>query len=118
MALKSTITNSVNNAFNLIGDLGETITFTNSTIEGYNFANHSPQGSATETVSVKGIVARQYKDITDNPRLLADITLKTTDLSTIELDNYDLVTFRSKNWNINSVTDNGFITNVTVAREI
>ena len=118
MALKSTITSSVNNAFNLIGDLGETINFTNASIEGYDFSNNSVEGNATTLVSIKGIVSKQYKDISDNPRLLSDITIKTTDLSAIELDNYDLVNFRSKNWNINNVSDNGFITVITVAREI
>ena len=118
MALKSTITSSVNNAFNLIGDLGEIITFTNSTIGGYDFSNHSIQGSATQEVTIKGIVSKQYKDITDNPRLLADIVLKSADIDGVELDGYDTIIFRSKQWRINSLTDNGFVVNLTVAREI
>ena len=118
MALKSTITSSVNSAFNLIGDLGEIITFTNSTANEYDFNNHSVTQTTLQPVQIKGIVAKQYKNTSDNPRLLTDITLKSADVDAVELDNYDIVNFRSKDWKINSVDDNGFIVRVTVAREI
>ena len=118
MALKSTITSSVNSAFNLIGDLGEIITFTNSTVSEYNFNNHSVTKTTLQPVTIKGIVSKQYKNISDNPRLLSDITLKSADVDAVELDGYDIVNFRSRDWKINSIDDNGFIVKVTVAREI
>ena len=41
MSYKTLITNNVTNAFNLVGDIAEDMTFTNETVSGYDFANQT-----------------------------------------------------------------------------
>ena len=117
MSFKTLITNNVTNAFNLIGDLAENITFTNTTVNDYDFANQSINSNTDTSINIKGVVIKSYKTNDDNPRINADIMIKSSDVNSEILDGYDTVVLRSKTWNINKIEDDGYVINLTVGRE-
>jgi hypothetical protein len=118
MSFKTLITNNVTNAFNLIGDLAENITFTNTTVNDYDFANQSINSTTDTSINIKGVVIKNYKTNDDNPRMNADIMIKSSDVNSEILDGYDTVVLRSKTWNINKIEDDGYVINLTVGREV
>lgn len=118
MSFKTLITNNVTNAFNLIGDLAESITFTNTTVSEYDFANQSMTSTTDASLTIKGVVTKSYKTNDDKPRINADIMIKSSDVDSEILDGYDTVVLRSKTWNINKMEDDGYIINLTIGREI
>lgn len=118
MSFKTLITNNVTNAFNLIGDLAENITFTNTTVTEYDFANQSTVSTEDTSLTIKGVVTKSYKTNDDKPRINADVMIKSSDVNSEVLDGYDTVVLRSKTWSINSMEDNGYTINLTIGREI
>lgn len=118
MSFKTLITDNVTNAFNLIGDLAETLTFTNTTVSEYDFANQSMTSSTDSSLTIKGVVIKSYKTNDDKPRLNADIMIKSSDVNSEILDGYDTVLLRNKTWSINTMEDNGYVINITLGREI
>lgn len=118
MAFRNLIQSQVNNAFNLIGDLAENIMFTNNSVSEYNFETGDTTEVTGSQVTIRGVVSKMSKDVNDNTMIVAELTLKTSDVSTIEIDNYDAITFRNKSWSINSVEDNGFATILTAVRKV
>jgi len=117
MSYKTLINSNVTNAFSLVGDLAEDIQFTNVTVTGYNFGTQAVDSSTADPITVKGIVTNSYKTNDDKPRINADIILKSSDIDSKVIDNYDSVIFGSKTYAINKYEDNGFIINVQVGRE-
>jgi hypothetical protein len=118
MSFKNLITNNVTTAFNLIGDLAENLTFTNTTVSDYDFANQSTTSTSDVSLTIKGVVTKSYKTNNDKPRINADIMIKSSDVNSEILDGYDTVVLRSKTWSINSMEDNGYVINLTIGREI
>jgi len=118
MSFKTLITNNVTNAFNLIGDLAENITFTNTTVSEYDFANQSTVSTTDTSLDIKGVVTKSYKTNDDKPRINADIMIKSSDVNSEILDGYDSIILRSKTWSINKIEDDGYVINLTVGREI
>lgn len=118
MSFKTLITNNVTNAFNLIGDLAENITFTNTTVNEYDFSSQSTVSTTDTSLTIKGVVTKSYKTNNDKPRINADVMIKSSDVNSEILDGYDTVVLRSKTWSINSMEDNGYTINLTIGREI
>lgn len=118
MSYKTLITNNVKDAFNLVGDIAEDMTFTNQTVDSYDFATQTVVNGNSTTKTVKGIVNKEYKTNDDKPRINADIYLKSADIDSKELDGYDSLVFRSKTWGINKYEDNGYLITLTVGREV
>ena len=118
MAFKTLITNQVNSAFNLIQDLAEDITFTNNSVSEYNFETGETTQVDGAQVIIKGVISKMSKDINDNTMMIAEVILKTEDASAVDIDNYDIISFRNKTWNVNSVDDNGFAVTLNVARKV
>ena len=128
MAFRTLITNQVNSAFNLLQDLAENITFTNISVgdggdRDYNFATgeitKTNPGSADPTsTTIKGVVTKMNKNPSDNTIIEAEVILKSADAKITDLDNYDTINFRNKDWSINSVEDNGFSVTVIAARKV
>jgi hypothetical protein len=118
MSFKTLITNNVTNAFNLIGDLAESITFTNTTVSDYDFSNQSMTSTTDASLTIKGVVTKSYKTNDDKPRINADIMIKSSDVNSEVLDGYDTVVLRSKTWSINKMEDDGYVINLTIGREI
>ena len=118
MSFKTLITDNVTNAFYLIGDIAEDITFTNTTVSDYDFATQTTQSSTDNNLTVKAVVVKSYKTNDDRPRINADIIIKSSDVNSEILDGYDTVYLRSKNWSINTMEDNGYIINIQLGREV
>ena len=118
MAFKNLIANQVNSAFNLIQDLAEDITFTNNSVSEYNFDTGETTQVDGTSITIKGVISKMSKDINDNTMMVAEVTLKTSDVSSIDIDNYDVISFRNKTWNVNSVDDNGFAVTLTAVRKV
>ena len=119
MAFKSLITNEVRNAFNLLQDLAEDITFTNNTSTSYDFSTGDVTEDANKTTTIiKGVISKMSKDVNDNTMIIAEVILKSEDASIIDIDNYDTINFRNRNWSINNVEDNGFAVTLTAARKV
>lgn len=118
MAFKNRILNQVNRAFDILQDLAEDISFTNVTDVEYDFNNSEASETVETTKIIKGVITKMYKDINDNTILLSEVIIKTVDASGNDLDNYDTITFRNKNWNINSLEDNGFSVTIIAARKV
>ena len=118
MSFKTLITNNVTTAFDLIGDLAETVTFTNTTVSDYDFANQSVSTSTDTDLSIKAVVVKSYKTNDDRPRLNAELLIKSSDVDSTIIDGYDTVVYRSKTWNINKFEDNGYVINIEIGREI
>jgi hypothetical protein len=116
MALKTLITNAVNGAFTSVGDLAEDIIFVNKSASDYNFTTGAVTQTTIGNKTLKGIVSKTYKSNTDSTVILADVLIKSVDATVLDLDNYDTVTLRSKNWSINNVDDNGFTVTMQLAR--
>lgn len=114
MALKTTISNAVDSAFVAVQDLAEDVSFTNNTAQGYNFDTGVVEETAGTTTTVQGIFTGYTKQ--DSNNLVGTIIFKSSEVSAVELDNYDQLTWRSQNWNINNIEDNGFSTTVTIVR--
>jgi hypothetical protein len=118
MSFKNLLNNNVTTAFNLIGDLAENITFTNTTVTEYDFANQSTTSTTDVSLSIKGVVIKVYKTNNDKPRINADIMIKSSDVNSEVLDGYDTIVLRSKTWAIKEIDDNGYVINLTIGREI
>lgn len=118
MSYKTLINNNITNAFSLVGDLAEDIQFTNITVTGYNFNTQTVNSSSTSPITIKGIISKSYKTNDDKPRLNVDIMLKSTDIDSKVLDNYDSVIFGGKTYSINKYEDNGYLLSIEVGREI
>tara|TARA_R110002126_G_scaffold108262_5_gene244205 strand:- start:12908 stop:13264 length:357 start_codon:yes stop_codon:yes gene_type:complete len=118
MSFKNLLNNNVTTAFNLIGDLAENITFTNTTVSEYDFANQSTTSTTDASLSIKGVVIKVYKTNNDKPRINADIMIKSSDVNSEVLDGYDTIVLRSKTWAIKEIDDNGYVINLTIGREI
>ena len=117
MSYRTLITNNITDAFNLVGDIAEDMTFTNENVSGYDFATQTVINGSSSTKTVKGIVTKEYKTNDDKPRINADIMLKSSDIDSKTLDGYDTLVFRSKTWAINKYEDNGYVITLTVGRE-
>ena len=118
MSFKTLLTNNITNAFNLIGDLAENMTFTNTTVNDYDFANQSTTSTTDASLVIKGVVTKSYKTNNDKPRMNADVMIKSSDVDSEVLDGYDTVVLRSKTWTINEMTDDGYVINLTIGREV
>lgn len=120
MAFKNLIRNQVNNAFNLIQDLAEDITFINSTVttDNYNFSTDGgfTEPTAADSITIKGVISQMSKDVNDNTIVNAQVTLNTN--NSIEFDNYDTISFRNKTWSVTSVEDNGFVVILNATRKV
>ena len=118
MSFKTLIDSNVINAFSLVGDLATNVQFTNVTVTGYNFANQTVDSTTIAPISIKGIITNSYRtNDNDKPRVNADIILKSSDIDSKVLDNYDSVIFGGNTYAINKYDDSGFIINITVGRE-
>lgn len=118
MALnKRIITTQVNNAFRLLGDLGENIIFNNVQASSYNFDTGETEQIESLSQTIRGVVFKQYAASGDNPKIKMEVLIKSEDINSNELDNYDNVNLRSKNWVIDEFEDNGFAINLKLSRK-
>ena len=117
MSYSKLIKNNVKMAFNVIGDLGEDIVFTNKTVSNYNFATQSISENTDTPITVKAVIESQYRTNDDTPRLECKIMIDSANLDSKIIDNYDTVVLRGKNWKINSFEDNNYVINLIVGRE-
>ena len=118
MSFKTLINSNVTNAFSLVGDLATDVQFTNITVTGYNFGNQTVNSTAISPITIKGIITKSYRtNDNDKPRINADIILKSSDIDSKIIDNYDSIIFGGNTYAINSYEDNGFIINITVGKE-
>ena len=118
MAFRNLITSNINNAFtNLLGDLAETITFTNNSVTGYDFNTGETVENEGTAVTVRGVVGSIEKDTNDNTRYTGSITVRTSDINGEQIDNYDVLRFRNRDWDIVSADENSFVVVINVARK-
>lgn len=111
------LTTNVEKAFSLIGDLAEDVILSTIDTVAYDFATSTTSTNAAATTTVSGVISKIYNSDAPNTQLYADIILKSTDISIDGLDNYDVVTFRSKSWNIVRADDNGFVITLVVSKK-
>ena len=107
---------NVDLAFNLIGDLAEDITLKTTATAEYDFSTSTMNTTADTQSVIKGVISKIYSPEEDNSKLLADIIVKSTDISVDEIDNYDVVNFRNKDWNIVTAKDNSYVITITVSK--
>ena len=105
---------NVDLAFNLIGDLAEDVTLKTTASVDYDFSTSTTNTTADTQKVIKGVISKIYSPEEDNSILLADIIVKSTDISVDEIDNYDVVNFRNKDWNMRVAKDNSYIITITV----
>jgi len=117
MSYQKLIQNNVNLAFDLIGDIGENITFTNKTVTDYNFSTQTVSSSVDTSITVKAVVESQYRTNDDTPRLECNLLIDSKNIDSKNIDNYDNIVFRNKTWKILKFEDNNYIINLTVGRE-
>jgi len=117
MGYHKLIQDNVKMAFDTIGDIGEDITFTNKNVTSYNFATQSVNTSIDTSITVKAVIESQYRTNDDKPRLECKIMIDSANLDSKNIDNYDIVVLRGKNWKINSFEDNNYVINLIVGRE-
>ena len=110
--MRAQITNGVNLAFSLLGDLTEKVVFTNVGVSGYDFAS----GEVTETVStgvtIPGILEKRYLSSAEPAKERIDFLFRSSEM--VDPTVYDIVEFDSKKWVIVSSSNNGFVTSVVV----
>jgi len=117
MGYHKLIQDNVKNAFNVIGDIAEDITFTNKNVTSYNFTTQSVVSSTDVSFTVKAVIESQYRTNDDTPRLECKIMIDSANLDSKLIDNYDNVVIRGKTWKINSFEDNNYVINLIVGRE-
>ena len=117
MSFKTLINSNVTNAFSLVGDLATDVQFTNITVTGYDFGNQTVNSTTISPITIKGIITKSYRTNDDKPRINADIILKSSDIDSKTIDNYDSIIFGGNTYSINKYEDNGFIINIEVGRE-
>lgn len=115
MAFRSAIQRGVDSAFSIIGDLGTTLTFTNTTSSTYDFGNGESTETSLPDATILGIVSNVKRNTVENSTT-ATISLKSNDAT--GLDVYDEVTFNSNTWKVISYSDNDYIVTVEVSRSI
>lgn len=116
MALKDTISNAVDGAFVAVQDLAEDVSFTNRTASNYNFSTGTIEETTDTAKTIKGIFTGYTKE--NGTDLVGNMIFKSSDVTAVELDNYDTLTWRSQNWNINNIDDNGFAITVQIVRKL
>lgn len=117
MSYSKLIKNNVKMAFNIIGDLGEDIVFTNKTVSNYNFTTQSVDTATDTSFTAKAVVENQFRTNDDTPRLECNLMFDSDYLDSKKIDNYDTVVFRGKTWKINKFEDNNYVITLTVGRE-
>ena len=118
MAFRTLITNEVNNAFNLLQDLAENITFTNVSNVSYDFSTGETSETTGDQATYRAVITKMNKNPSDSTIITAEVLLKTADVDIEDLDNYDTLRFRNNDWKINNIEDNGFAVTLTVARKV
>lgn len=119
MALRNLVSQNVNNAFRLIGDLAEPITFTRMQAEfDLNSDENGFDETEQSTININGVISSQTRDVENSSIILTEVVLKSSDVTAnnVILDSYDTISFRNKVWNVDNYSDNGFITTVFVRR--
>ena len=117
MSYSKLIKNNVKMAFNVIGDIGEDIVFTNKTVSNYNFTTQSVDTVTDTSFTAKAVVENQFRTNDDTPRLECNLMFDSDYLDSKKIDNYDTVVFRGKTWKINKFEDNNYVITLTVGRE-
>lgn len=117
MAFRALIQANVASAFNIVGDLAETVTLTTTAPGSFNLATGTRTEGPAVTDTVKAVVGIADRD-TDGDAISANIILSIPShtIST-PLSEYTTVT-RPGNvlWDVVEYVDDGFITQITIRR--
>jgi len=109
MSLRSKISSAVDKAFAAAGDLVQTATLSNKTVQSYDFGSRSTTSNQS-TSSVKVILL-------DKKNSQGTITTSAIMKSGVNLDVYDTLTIGNKVYRIVDSSDNDFAIEFTLVRE-
>ena len=111
MSLSAKVNAAVNKAFAAAGDLVKTATLSNKSVSSYNFATRSVE-SFTSTLNVEVIITTSNK--ASGESINASAIMK----SGVDLSVYDTLTVEDKAYKIVSYTDNHFVIEAQLAKEV
>ena len=115
-SFKQLLDTNVTKAFNLIGDLAEDIKLKTVTSTDFDFSTSTTTTTNDTQITIKGVVSKVYNSEGADTKMLADIIIKSKDISIDTIDNYDVVFLRGKDWNIKTAEDNGYVITLTVSK--
>ena len=110
------LTTNIDLAFKLIGDLAEDITLKPIDSTTFDFSTSTTTKTSGTEKTVKGVINKTYNSTGPNPQVLTEIIIKSNNLTIDEIDTYDQVRLRSKDFNIIKAEDNGYIVTLTVSK--
>ena len=115
MGYKSLIQSQVKSALKLIGDLGTSAVFSNTSDVSYNFGSQEIVEGNTATTTITIFETERSRGGSDTSPLSVSIIADST--TTVGLDQYDTVAYLGNTYNLSSFDDNGFITTMMLQKE-
>lgn len=114
MALRQTLLNAVDTAFEALGDLVVDVTLTSSASTPYDFASGTTgTGNPVTTLTVRGVLLTETKRSVDGNRAVNTLILKAADVG--EVDAYDSFTIGTKTYGLQSYSNNGFAVEIILS---
>lgn len=113
MGYKNFLDNKAMLAFNLLKDLADVATFSNTSVSGFDFDSGTVEKSTAAPVTIKMVVIETKK--ADNT-ITKTVLCRLTDTSI--LDEFDTLTFQGQTWNIgDKLSENGRVLMFSIVRE-
>jgi len=111
MSLSAKVTAAVNKAFTAAGDLVQTGTLSSKTVSGYDFSSRTTVSTST-TITVQVIIQTAQK--VSGEGFITTAIMK----SGVDLSVYDTLTVGTKSFSIIDYSDNNFIIEAQLSREV
>ena len=111
MSLSAKVSAAVNKAFAAAGDLVQTATLSSKNVSGYDFASRSTVSTST-TITVEVIIQTAQK--ASGEGFITTALMK----SGVDLSVYDTLTVGTKSYNIVDYSDNNFVIEAQLSREV
>lgn len=108
MSLRNTILRGVDTAFRIADDLAVEVNFNPAASTGYNFADQSATVASGGSVTLRGIVIQEDREITDGSNAGRKLLIKKSDISE-SIDTYSTFTIESKEYALDKYEDNGYV---------
>jgi hypothetical protein len=113
MALRNTILKGVNTAFSTLNDLAVDVTFDLAESASYDFTTGTTTVDSSESITVKGILIKDEKEITDGSGISTLLLVKKSDI-TGSINTYSYFTIGNKTYALKDYEDNGYVIEINV----
>jgi hypothetical protein len=113
MALNRTISKGVDTAFTALNDLAVDVTFDLVESTSYNFATGAADVTSSGSITVKGILLQDEKEVTDGSGISTKLLVKKSDIEG-NINTYSYFTIGSDTYGLKDYEDNGYVIEINI----